>query len=263
MHGLHAPVAELLRDVGRNVLLKHYRRLADHQVMEKSPGDLVTIADHESEERLSAALSALLPDAAIVGEEAAASDPAVLDRLNHDLCWIIDPVDGTHNFAHGHPPFGILLALAEAGETIAGWIYDPLVDRLCHAMRDKGAWLNDASVRARPSGEALPVAAISLMFLDAARRADVKARCAGHYRMVDIPRCAAEQYPRLVLGQNDISLFERTLPWDHAAGILFLNEAGGMAARHDGTPYRVGDDRTGLIAAATPRLWEEAAALLA
>jgi fructose-1,6-bisphosphatase/inositol monophosphatase family enzyme len=82
--------------------------------------------------------------------------------------------------------------------------------------------------------------------------------------LVDIPRCAAEQYPRLVLGQNDVSIFERTLPWDHAAGVLFLNEAGGKAARPDGSPYRVDDyARPGMIGAATPALWEELAERMA
>ena len=67
-----------------------------------------------------------------------------------------------------------------------------------------------------------------------------------------------------MLGENDVSLFQRTLPWDHAAGILFLNEAGGMAARPDGSPYRVNDHaRPGLIGAATPRLWDEMAGMLA
>ena len=89
------------------------------------------------------------------------------------------------------------------------------------------------------------------------------AHIAPHYRMVDIPRCAAEQYPRIVLGANDIALFERTFAWDHAAGVLFTNEAGGKAAREDGAPYRVDDDRRGLIAAASPALWDELAERMA
>ena len=67
----------------------------------------------------------------------------------------------------------------------------------------------------------------------------VDAKLAPHYTLVDIPRCAAEQYPRLALGENDISSFKRTLAWDHAAGVLWLNEAGGKAARLDGSAYRV------------------------
>ena len=83
---------------------------------------------------------------------------------------------------------------------------------------------------------------------------------APHYTVVDIPRCAAEQYPRLVLGVNDCSIFERTLAWDHAAGVLFVNEAGGMAARPNGRPYRVDEAHLpGLIGAASPALWHELA----
>lgn len=252
-------ICNLLRQVGDDVLLRHYRKLTSADIVEKSPGDLVTIADRESEIRLSEGLAALLPDAAIVGEEASASDPTVLDRLGDRLCWIIDPLDGTNNFAAGKPPFGILVALAADGETQAGWLYDPLARRLCQALRGSGAWINGERVTARESSGERPIAAISLLFLDPAARESMKQRISGAYALVDIPRCAAEQYPRLVLGENDISIFERTLPWDHAAGILFLNEAGGRAARRDGAPYRITDRRTGLIGAASPRLWEDAA----
>jgi fructose-1,6-bisphosphatase/inositol monophosphatase family enzyme len=183
-----------------------------------------------------------------------------MDKLGDALCWIIDPVDGTNNFAVGKPPFGILVALAEAGETIAGWIYDPLRERLCHAHRGQGAFIGEERIAARTTGAEPPVAAISLMFADPAQRAALKTRIAPHYTLVDIPRCAAEQYPRLVLGENDISIFERTLAWDHAPGVLFVNEAGGKVARFDGSPYRVDEDRKGLLGAASPALWDELAA---
>ena len=96
--------------------------------------------------------------------------------------------------------------------------------------------------------------------MDPAKREAVKAQIAPHYRLADIPYCAAEQYPRLALGVNDVSIFERTLAWDHAAGALWLNEAGGKVARLDGSPYRVDEwERKGLIGAASPALWEDMA----
>lgn len=259
VEALHDPVCALMRTVGREVLLKHFRSLADGDVIEKSPGDVVTVADHEAERRLVEGLADILPAASMVGEEAVEADPSILERLGDPLCWIVDPLDGTNNFAAGKPPFGILIALTRGGETIGGWLYDPLTERMCHAFAGGGAFVNGERVEARPTGGERPVAAISLLFLDPARRAEVKARCAGHYDMVDIPRCAAEQYPRLVLGENDISIFERVLAWDHAAGILFLNEAGGVAQRPDGRPYRVTQHEQGLIAASSPALWEDAA----
>ena len=127
-----------------------------------------------------------------------------------------------------------------------------------------GAAIDGTTIMARSSGHNPPIAAISLVFAEARRRALLQERIAPHYALVDIPRCAAEQYPRLVLGENDVSIFERTLPWDHAAGVLFVNEAGGMAARPDGSPYRVDEaGRKGLIGAASSTLFENLAGQLA
>ena len=262
--GLDKAVQAVMREAAERAIVPRYRALASHEISAKAADDVVTIADHESEEILSEGLARLLPEAAIVGEEAAHADPALLERLGDGLCWIVDPLDGTNNFASGKPPFGMLVALAERGETIAGWLYDPLTRRSCHAVKGGGSFIDGEPIAARSSGRAPPIAAISLVYMDPAKREAVKAHIAPHYMLVDIPRCAAEQYPRLALGENDVSIFERTLPWDHAAGVLFLNEAGGKVMRPDGTLFRVDDyDRPGLIGAATPELWDELAERLA
>lgn len=257
---LTAGVLSIMQDAATRAILPRYQSLAAHEIDAKAADDVVTIADKEAELILAEGLSKLLPEAAIVGEEAAHADPALLDRLGDALCWIIDPVDGTNNFAAGKPPFGVMIALAEAGETIAGWILDPLTGRLCHAHRGAGAYVGEEQISARSTGADTPIAAISLVFMDPAKRAEMKAHIAPHYTLTDIPRCAAEQYPRLVLGVNDVSIFERTLAWDHAAGVLFVNEAGGKAARPDGRPYRVDEAHLpGLIGAASEALWEDMA----
>lgn len=248
-----------MREAAERAILPRYRALAEADIASKATDDVATIADHESEAILAEGLAKLLPEATIIGEEASFADPSLLDRAGDALCWIVDPLDGTNNFAAGKPPFGILVALAEAGETIAGWLYDPLTGRFCDAARGKGAFINGERVQARTSGRQPPIAAISLVFMDPEKREAVKRHIAPHYTLVDIPRCAEEQYPRLVTGQNDVSIFERTLPWDHAAGVLFLNEAGGKAARPDGSAYRVNDPRKGLIGAASPALWDQLA----
>ncbi|NOW47005.1 fructose-1,6-bisphosphatase/inositol monophosphatase family enzyme [Novosphingobium sp. SG751A] len=260
---LSEAVHDVMADAAARAIRPRYQHLAAADIIEKASDDLVTIADKESEAILAEGLARILPEAAIVGEEAAFADPSILSRLGSDLCWIIDPLDGTNNFAHGRPPFGILVALAQGGETIGGWIYDVLSGRFCHARSGEGAYLNGERLTARTSGESPAVAAISVLFADPARRAALMDHIAPHYRMVEIPRCAAEQYPRLATGVNDVSIFERTLAWDHAAGVLFLNEAGGKAARFDGTPYRVDEDRRGLIGASSPALWDELAARMA
>ena len=260
---LHTSVERLLRETTEKAILPRYRNLSSGDIEDKGGNDPVTIADRESEAMLSEGLAEIIPGLPVVGEEAAHADPSLLDKLSGD-CWIVDPIDGTRNFAAGKPPFGILIALASGGEAHTGWIYDCLSGRLCIAHRGKGAFVDGRKIRARPTGQQVPVAALSLVFMDEAQREATRKHIAPEYRLVDIPYCAAEQYPRLALGINDVSIFERTLAWDHAAGALWLNEAGGKAARPDGSPYRVDEwERRGLLGAASPVLWDGLAELYA
>lgn len=259
MHTLHAAVDGLMRKIGRDVLMKHFRALDDSQIHEKAPDDYVTVADMESEARLSDGLRAILPGSHVVGEEGVAADPALVNRVTEGHCWIVDPLDGTGNFAAGRTPFATMVALAEGGTIQAGWILDPVTRRMCHAARGDGAFIDNHRIVARASGAPLPIAALATRYLPDTVREDIRQRAAGHFAHADIPNCAGEQYPRVALGTNDIALFWRALPWDHAPGALFLEEAGGRLARTDGTPYRLGDDRIGLLAAASPALWDEAA----
>jgi len=262
-NSLISSVADIMRQAADLAILPRYRTLQAHEISQKSASDFVTIADQESEALLAEGLARLLPEATIVGEEAAHSDPGVSGGLGDALCWIIDPLDGTNNFMAGKPPFGILVALAERGETIAGWIYDPLTGRCCHAQRGGGAFVNGERIYSVGSGQAKPVVAIALELVDRRRISTMQERLEQHFSIVGTPRCAAEQYARVALGQNDIAFFNRTFAWDHAAGVLFLNEAGGKAARYDGSPYRVNDDQVGLLAASTPPMWDRMIELLA
>jgi fructose-1,6-bisphosphatase/inositol monophosphatase family enzyme len=260
---LDREILALCREVTAKVILPRYQNLRDGEVEDKGGNDPVTIADREAEAMLFEGLAKLSHGLALVGEEAAFADPAVLDHLAGP-CWIVDPVDGTRNFAAGRPPFGILIARADAGEAQSGWIFDCLTERFCAAHRGHGAFLDGERFTACATGQTPPLAAISLIFMDDAHRQRVLEHITPYYTPADIPYCAAEQYPRLALGVNDVAIFERTLPWDHAAGALWLNEAGGKCARPDGSPYRVDEQgRTGMIGAASPALWEGMAERLA
>jgi fructose-1,6-bisphosphatase/inositol monophosphatase family enzyme len=261
-HPFHNAVSALLRETAKTIVMPRFQALATHEISEKSPGEVVTIADEESEDRLSEGLARFLPEARIVGEEATARNPTLLDDLDSGAIWLIDPIDGTTNFSEGKTPFALMIALLVDGEPQAGWMLDPATDRLCHAYLGNGAFVDGKRVMTSPTGSVQPVAAFGMHFMTPEKRAMIEARSDGKLIVVPIPRCAGEQYPRLVLGENDISLFERTLPWDHAAGTLFLDEAGGKTARPDGTPYRPTDRRPGLLSAATPQLWDQAAEIL-
>ena len=254
---LHRAVGTVMIAAAERAILPRYRQLGRTDILQKAIGEPVTIADRESEAILSEGLAKLLPEAKIVGEEAADANPALLRMLGEELCWIIDPLDGTGNFVSGEGPFGILVALAERGVAIGGWIYDPLSKRTVAAFQGEGTMINGAPVRSNGSKATPRTAAISAL-IPPELRLQLQTSLGPHFQAVTIPRCAAEQYPRVILGINDLTFFERTLAWDHAAGVLCLSEAGGVATRLDGSPYRVDDDRTGLLAAASPALWEEA-----
>jgi fructose-1,6-bisphosphatase/inositol monophosphatase family enzyme len=262
MHALSSAVEKLLRDVAATIVMPRYQQLESHQISEKTPGEHVTIADQESEERLNEGLAQILPDARMIGEEACAADPSLLDGLSSGLAWIIDPIDGTSNFASGKPPFAIMVALVNDGTAQAGWMLDPMAGRMCHAFAGGGAFIDGERINARASGEALPKAGISTLFMHPEVRSAFLSRAEGKLALADIPRCAGEQYPRIVLGQNDLALFERTLPWDHVPGALFVEEAGGKVARLDGSPYHFWDGRTGLLAAGSAAMWDYSAAIL-
>ena len=262
---LRTPVAAILRQAAANAIMPRFRQLRRSDVTEKTPGEWVTVADRDSECILADGLAAILPAARVIGEEACAADASLLEGLEEGLVWLVDPLDGTANFASGHEPFGLIVALAYEGETLAGWLYDPLTDRLCFAARGQGAQVSIGTqtepmkISADPEK---PIVTLATQFMPAALRDQVVAAAEEAFDVRPIPRCAAEHYPRLCFGENHVALFQRTLPWDHAAGALLLTEAGGHVARWDGAPYCFHDGGLGILAASTPRLWERAADVL-
>lgn len=256
MGALDIEVGGMLREAAREIVMPHFRRLSANQIREKGPGDIVTIADQRSEERLTERLAKLLPEARVIGEEACAADASLLDGLDKGVAWIVDPIDGTTNYAEGIEPFAIMVALIADGVTQGGWILDPVADTLFHASLGGGAFVDGEPIVARPSGTLPPRAALAFHYLPEDVQADFAARTPGRLTEVAIPRCAGAQYQRLVTGVDDATLYWKMLPWDHAPGALILTEAGGRIAHYDGAPYRPAYPGKGLIAAATPALWD-------
>lgn len=251
---LSRDVAALMRRVAAEVMLPRYRTLTAGEISEKSPGEIVTCVDREAELRLRDGLDHLVIGARVIGEEACAETPALLDCAGRGLVWLVDPLDGTANFARGDGPFGMMIALVADGDPVASWMLDPVSGRLCHAERGLGAWIDGRPAHVAPS-VGRPVVALATQFMAPHERTRV-ARAAARFAQEPIPRCAAESYPRLVTGRNQLALFQRILPWDHAAGVLFLSEAGGRATHWDGSPYRVGSSQAGLLAAASGPVWD-------
>ncbi|MEO1490399.1 MAG: inositol monophosphatase [Pseudomonadota bacterium] len=258
---LDAEISDLMRFASERSIMPRWRNLGSGDVEMKGEDDPVTVVDREVEAFLTEALTKLAPGVAVVGEEAAAADPQVLEKLAED-CWIIDPIDGTSNYARGEGHFAVMIALAHAGEAVAGWIYDPQRGRLCHARKGGGAFVDGVRLTAKTSAKAPPTLAAMKRFMTDDQRALFEDAIEPHYELVSPPGAAAEQYPLTALGQHDVAIYERTLAWDHAAGSLFLNEAGGACLRLDGSPYRVDSAARGMIGAANRSLFDEIAARL-
>jgi len=262
-----AAIASLLREAARQDILPRFRRLAEGDIRAKTgPFDLVTEADEAAERRISAGLRAMHPGALIVGEEAASRDPSLLAAMRDaPLSFVVDPVDGTANFAAGVPLFGVMCAAIRGGETVAAWIHDPLGDDTLAAERGGGAFiLGDPPRRARVA-EAVPVGgmlgAVSWGYMDPAAKARILPRLAGLAATVNF-RCAAHEYRLAATGGAHLLAYNRLLPWDHAPGVLIHAEAGGHAARPDGTPYSPLVHSGGLILAPDRPSWEAAVAHL-
>ncbi|GAA0569705.1 inositol monophosphatase [Caenispirillum bisanense] len=246
-------VAAIMREVARAEILPRFRTLGRHEIHQKShPGDLVTAADVAAEKALSERLTALLPGSAVVGEEAAHADPAILATLQQDApVWVLDPVDGTRNFATGVPRFAVMVALVQGGDTVAGWILDPVADTLYAARRGGGSWCDGRRLQvAAPAPLHALAGAAGFGHAKLFKPHGIRTRQSGS---------AAHDYMQASDGRADFAVFRRRLnPWDHAAGALIFTEAGGFCRMSDGRPYRPGDtDGDHIILAPSEALWRE------
>ena len=251
-------VTSLVREVAQTVVLPRWRHLSAGEIHQKSPGDLVTIADQESERVLTAGLLALLPGSQVVGEEAVAADPDVLGRVgDRGAVWIVDPVDGTNNFAAGKTPFAVMVALVRDGEPAASWILDVVDDRMTVAEAGSGAYVDGLRVKARTDdpGPAALTGSVSRSYLPADLRAEVDRNAHTLAAVTGGRHCAGYEYPAIVSDEQQFSIFWRVLPWDHVPGSLIVREAGGVVLHLDGSPYQPTGTRHGLLVAANDDIW--------
>lgn len=259
----HIPdLVALLQQTGFDEIMPRFRQMNDAELTQKSASwDVVTEADLAAERVLSDAIVRLYPDARIVGEEAAAEDPGTLDGLAEaELAFVIDPVDGTYNFASGMPCFGTILAVVIRGECVAGLIHYPANGETLIGASGAGSRLvdrdgNDRQVRvADPVPLDQMVGTVSYGFMEDPLRRTV----AGNLARIGMPfgfRCSAWEYRLAATGRAHFVSAQHLMPWDHLAGVLIHAEAGGYTACLDGTPYRPGKVEGGLITACDRDSW--------
>ncbi len=241
------------RRAGRS-LVRDFGEVENLLVSLKGAGDFVTAADRKAEEIVRDELMSARPAYGWLGEET--GEEAGQDPTRR---WIVDPLDGTTNFLHGLPHWAISIALEHKGKVVAGVVFDPAKDEIFVAERGQGAWVNDRRCRVsgrREMGAALlatgvPYAAKRTLPATLRDLASLMPACAGVRRF----GAAALDLAYVAAGRYD-GFWERELkPWDMAAGLVLVREAGGLAGELGCDPGRGDPLGSGRVIAATPDLY--------
>ena len=260
-------VAEIIRGIAAAEVMPRFGTLAPdhiaHKVTPGDPEDIVTLVDHRVEARLLEELRELVPGATFLGEEAAAADPGLVRRLSEDApVWVIDPIDGTKNFARGKPQFGIMVALVQAGRTRASWVALPATGDMLVAEEGRGTSLNGTAVPRRTHAPQRLRGSIHTRLIPGDLRAELLRRCKDRFEPIESTGAAATEYTDVIRGIKDFVIYYRLLPWDHAAGALAIVEAGGTARHLDGTEYSPMSNDQATIFAASEAIGDRVLGLL-
>lgn len=258
-------ISDIIRDVANDKIVPRFRSLDKSEVRTKSgPTDLVTIADEEAEIELTRILTKELPGSVVLGEEAVSSGKVAREILqqNDSPVWIVDPVDGTNNFASGNPVFGTMVALVDKGERIASWIYQIPKERMIAGEKGGGVTIDGVAFKPpmKPTDDVdfkTLHAFISRKFMPPKIRPYVEEKI----KMVGDATtymCCAWEYIEILEGDAAFSVYKRIEPWDHMAGVLFLEECGYYIRKWDGSPYLGADLTGGVVNAPSKAIWERA-----
>jgi fructose-1,6-bisphosphatase/inositol monophosphatase family enzyme len=255
-------VNNIIADVVSTIVMPSFRSLRPEDIHAKDtpgdPEDLVTIIDKQAERYLIEALGDVVPGAAFVGEEGVCENPSLLAAIAASgPAWVIDPIDGTKNFARGNPDFGVMLALVEGGVTRASWMAVPAAQPsgyLVVAERGGGTSIDDTRVQSASRVPSMPRGTIHTRMMPAGIAHDVLAKLAGRYTPRPSSGSAATEYSAIIRGDKDFVIYYRLLPWDHAPGALAITEAGGAVIHLSGDSYVPLSPTQVTIAAATPEL---------
>ncbi len=243
----HAGAGEILRFFNKSFIISN----------KEGVNNLVTEADHASEKAILDVIHAAFPDHQILAEESGKTEQ------NSSYKWIIDPIDGTVNFAHGIPLNCVSIAVEKDGEVVMAAVYNPHLDELFFAEKNKGAFLNNKPIRVSSQAETIKACLVTGF----------------PYTYINIPNGPLEIFERFIrkgvpvrrLGSAAIDLcwvacgrfdgfYEHKLePWDSAAGYLIVEEAGGKVTDHSGNKFSVYQHR---VLATNGKIHEEMVAII-
>jgi fructose-1,6-bisphosphatase/inositol monophosphatase family enzyme len=248
-------VAQILKDAALQYILPRFQNLQAGDIHTKShANDFVTVADIETEEALCKILPAAFPGCLVIGEEGVSSGKVTTDALADptQMIFVVDPVDGTYNFKNGNPQFAVMMALVMGGETKMGWIYDVMTDTHYITQKGQGTTKNGQKVAVRAPRKLEDPDAKGHMearYFPKEMRDFLADKGIERFKSL---HCAAHEYLNIASGNTDFAIFSHMKPWDHLAGVLMVQEAGGIVTKFDGSPYNITDEKGGIIVASHP-----------
>jgi myo-inositol-1(or 4)-monophosphatase len=229
---------ETAREAGQILLEKYGRKI---QISKKGDINLVTEADLASEKLIIERIRSYYPKHSILAEESGESNIAIVEGETR-WKWIIDPLDGTTNFAHGYPCFCVTLAVEHDGEIVIGVTYDPTRDEMFSAEKGNGATLNNREIRVSETEELSEALLVTGFPYDFKTRQDFARHLTEFLlksRGLRRDGSAAIDMAYIACGRFDGFWEEGLNPWDVAAGVLLIEEAGGKISYYDGSKHSV------------------------
>ncbi|WP_297454292.1 inositol monophosphatase family protein [Ferrovum sp.] len=250
---MRSALIQVIQQVAQEQILPRYQKVRHDR---KADGSLFTEADLATQEALAGILPTLV-DCPLLGEEMSSAAQQKLWQ-EHDTLWCVDPIDGTSNFVQGIPYFAVSVALLRRGKPVLGAVYDPLAREMFVAEAGQGAWMNDLPLSAprTPATLAQTMAAVDLKRLPP--RLSRALACHPPYASQRNFGACTLEWCHVAAGRFGVSLHGGQKLWDYAAGALILEEAGGVYASLEGTPFWSGDPWTrSVVAACHPALFTQ------
>lgn len=218
------------------ILLENFEK--DKEISVKDDKSLVSNIDIACEKKIEEIIFEKFPEHDFLGEEGGSTDKG------SDYVWIIDPLDGTHNYINEIPMYGVSIALAYKDEPILGVIYLPFFDELYTAEKGKGCFLNGKrmEIKERPLDQSLVLMSSHYLKIDSSDASKIAQKVYKTFLEIRITGCAVFNVAMFLKSSFAGGASTNVKAWDLAAGVVMAREAGGIATNHDGDDWTLNDD---------------------
>jgi len=231
-------INSIFYEINKKYIIPKFKNLKDNEIKFKNKKDIVTTVDISIEKYLEKKLKKIIPNSLFIGEELYNTNPNIINFYNsNELCWTVDPIDGTRNFVKGDDMFAIMIALSKKNKILQSWIYRPMTDEFCYAIKDKGAYLNYNKIMINKiTNIDQSIGSISNKYWQQNEYNQID-KIKNLFKKVNSYGCIGLEYIDIIKSIRNFAILSKLNPWDHVPGILILREAGGFDSFFNGQKY--------------------------